>query len=52
MAKSHCSFNKRRKELAKKFKQEQKRQRKLDKARRKSEGDPNQSQNEIENPQA
>jgi predicted nuclease with TOPRIM domain len=49
MAKSHYSVKKRKKELARKLKQEQKRQRKLDKDKKEFEGDLNQSQDEIEN---
>ena len=49
MAKSNHQFNKRQKELARKIKKEQKRQRKLDKDTINSEEDPNQSQNEGEN---
>jgi hypothetical protein len=52
MAKSHYSFKKRKKELARKLKQEQKRQRKLNKDRLKSEENPEQSQVEIKNPPA
>ncbi len=48
MAKSHYSFKKHKKELARRLKQEQKRQRKLDKNKRKSEDDPYQSQEETE----
>jgi len=48
LARSNYSFNKRQKELARKKKKEQKRQRKLDKNTIKSEEDPNQSQNEGE----
>lgn len=40
MAKSHYSVKKRQKESARKLKQEQKRQRKLDKLKNKSEDDP------------
>jgi hypothetical protein len=43
------SFKKRQKELARKKKKEQKRQRKLDKNTIKSEENPNQPQNEGEN---
>ena len=39
MAKSHYSFKKRKKEMARKLKQEQKRQRKLDKSSAKSEAE-------------
>ena len=49
MARSNYSFNKRQKELARKKKKEQKRQRKLDKDTINSEEDPNQPQNEGEN---
>jgi hypothetical protein len=47
MAKSHYSFKKRQKELARKLKQEQKRQRKLDKDKIGLEEDPDKSQDEI-----
>jgi hypothetical protein len=40
MAKSQYSFKKRKKELARKLKQEEKRQRKLNKDKRKSEENP------------
>jgi hypothetical protein len=49
MAKSHYSVKKRKKELTRKLKQEQKRQRKLDKNKKKAEGDPNQFQDKVEN---
>jgi len=49
MAKSSESFKKRRKELARKEKKNQKRQRKLDKKTIKAEEIPNQFQNEGEN---
>jgi len=49
MAKSHFSFKKRQKELARKKKQEEKRQRKLDKGKIESEENPDESQDEIEN---
>lgn len=52
MAKSHYSFKKRKKELARKLKQEQKRQRKLDKRKIMPDVDPGKSQDEIENPGA
>ena len=42
MAKSHYSIKKRKKELARKLKQEQKRQRKLNKDKTKSEETPDQ----------
>lgn len=48
MARSNYSFNKRQKELARKKKKEQKRQRKLDKNTIKSEENPNPPQNEGE----
>jgi hypothetical protein len=49
LARSNYSFNKRQKELARKKKKEQKRQRKLDKNTIKSEENPNSPQNEGEN---
>jgi hypothetical protein len=49
MAKSRDSFKKRNKELARKEKRDQKRQRKLDKKTIIAEETPNQSQNEGEN---
>jgi len=49
LARSNYSFNKRKKELARKKKKEQKRQRKLDKKTIKSEENSDQSQNEGEN---
>ena len=49
MARSNYQFNKRQKELARKKKKEQKRQRKLDKNAINSEENPNQPQNEGEN---
>ena len=52
MAKSHYSIKKRKKELARKLKQEQKRQRKLDKDKINPEETPDPSQDEIENLQA
>jgi hypothetical protein len=52
MAKSHYSFKKRKKELARKQKQEEKRQRKLDKGKIQPEENPDESQDEIENLQA
>jgi hypothetical protein len=48
LARSNYTFNKRQKELARKKKKEQKRQRKLDKNTIKSEETPDQSQNEGE----
>jgi hypothetical protein len=50
LAKSSYQFNKRQKEMARKIKKEQKRQRKLDKNTIKSEENPNPFQNEEENP--
>ena len=50
MAKSHYSFKKRKKELARKLKQEQKRQRKLDKDSTKPEEVLDKSQDEVKNP--
>jgi len=52
MAKSHYSIKKRKKELARKLKQEQKRQRKLDKDKIIPEENPDLSQDEIKNLQA
>jgi hypothetical protein len=49
LARSNHKFNKRQKELARKEKQELKRQRKLNKNIIRSEENPNQSQNEGEN---
>ena len=49
MAKSHYAFKKRKKELARKLKQEQKRQRKLNKGKINPEENPDKPQNEIEN---
>ena len=49
MAKSHFSLKKRNKELSRKLKQEQKRQRKLDKDSTKPEEALNESQVEIQN---
>jgi len=49
MAKSRASFKKRQKELTRKEKNDQKRQRKLDKKTIKAEENPNQLQNEGEN---
>jgi len=49
LARSNYTFNKRQKELARKKKKEQKRQRKLDKNTIKSEANPDQPQNEVEN---
>ncbi len=48
MARSNYNFKKRQKELARKKKQEEKRQRKLDKKTIKIEENPDQSQNEGE----
>lgn len=48
MAKSRNSFNKRRKELARKEKSDRKRQRKLDKKTLKAEENPNQPKNDGE----
>ncbi|CAB1081590.1 hypothetical protein D1AOALGA4SA_9239 [Olavius algarvensis Delta 1 endosymbiont] len=50
MAKSHYSFKKREKELARKQKQEQKRQRRIDKNTTKPEDDSHESQDAVENP--
>jgi hypothetical protein len=50
MAKSHYSFKKRKKELERKLKQEQKRQRKLDKDSIEPEAVLDKSQDEVENP--
>jgi len=50
MAKSHYSFKKRKKELDRKLKQEQKRQRKLDKNSIEPEEALDTSQDEIKNP--
>jgi hypothetical protein len=50
MAKSHYSFKKRKKELARKEKQEQKRQRKLDKDSIKPDEAIDKSQDEVDNP--
>ena len=52
MAKSHYSIKKRKKELARKLKQEEKRQRKLNKDKIKPEENPDKSQGEIKNLQA
>jgi len=49
MAKSHFSFKKRQKELARKKKQEEKRQRKLDKGKIEPEENSDEPQDEIEN---
>ena len=49
MAKSHYSFKKRKKELERKLKQEQKRQRKLDKDSIKPEDALDKSQDEVQN---
>lgn len=49
MAKSHYSFKKRKKELARKLKQEEKRQRRLEKGKVDSEEDPGESQDETDN---
>ena len=48
MAKSHYSFKKRKKEMARKLKQEEKRQRKLNINNPKSEEETGQSQDEID----
>ena len=50
MAKSHYSFKKRQKELARKKKQEEKRQRKLDKNSIKPEDELDESQDEVKSP--
>jgi hypothetical protein len=50
MAKSHYSIKKRKKELARKEKQEQKRQRKLDKNSIKQEEALEESPDKVENP--
>jgi len=50
MAKSHYSFKKRKKELARKLKQEQKRQRKLDKNSTQPEEALDKSQDNVKNP--
>ena len=50
MAKSHYSFKKRKKELARKLKQEEKRQRKIDKNSIEPEDDSDESQDEDINP--
>ena len=50
MAKSHYSFKKRKKELARKLKQEQKRQRKLDKDTIEPEEALDKSQDQVANP--
>ena len=50
MAKSHFSFKKRQKELARKLKQEQKRQRKLDKDSIEPEEALENSQDKVEDP--
>ena len=50
MAKSHYSFKKRKKELARKLKQEQKRQRKFDKDLIKPEKALDKSQDKVKNP--
>jgi hypothetical protein len=47
MAKSHYSFKKRKKELARKLKQEEKRKRKLEKNSTKSEVDLNETQDKV-----
>ena len=49
MAKSHYAFKKRKKELARKLKQEQKRQRKLDMRKENPDQDIDTSHDEIEN---
>lgn len=51
MAKSHFSTKKRQKELTRKLKQEEKRQRKQNKSKTDFQGDPDQSQDDIEYPQ-
>ncbi len=48
MTRSHYSFKKRKKEMARKLKQEQKRQRKLNKSEIKPEEKPGTSQDEVE----
>ena len=50
MAKSHFSIKKRKKELARKLKQEQKRQRKLDKDSIEPEEATDESQDRVNNP--
>jgi hypothetical protein len=50
MAKSHYSFKKRKKELARKLKQEQKRQRKLDKDTIEPKEAEDKPQNQVTNP--
>jgi hypothetical protein len=50
MAKSHFSFKKRKKELARKLKQEQKRQRKLDKDSIEPEEASDKPEDEVKNP--
>ncbi len=50
MAKSHYSFKKRKKELARKLKQEEKRQRKIDKNSINPEEASDESQDEDKNP--
>ena len=52
MAKSHYSFKKRKKDLDRKLKQEEKRQRKIDKNSIKPEDTSDESQDEDENPLA
>jgi len=52
MAKSHYSFKKRKKELARKLKQEQKRQRKLEKDSIEPEEALDKSQDEVNNSRA
>lgn len=47
MAKSHYSFEKRKKEMARKLKQEEKRQRRLEKDKTESDEDQNIVQDEI-----
>jgi len=49
MAKSHYSIKKRNKELARKLKQEQKRQRKLNKDKIEPEANPDESEHEVKN---
>jgi hypothetical protein len=52
MAKSHYSFKKRKKEMARKLKQEQKRQRRLEKGAVKSEAKMDEAHEEDINPSA
>ena len=51
MAKSHYSFQKRKKELARKLKQEKKRQRRLEKGKIDPEENPDDPESETENSQ-